>query len=211
MKPSDLEDTLQGLGFTENSIVEIIMLTKNPDGTNNLAPMGVIKKGDHLEVRPFTTSHTYSNLTQNNIASLNITDDPFLFLKTAFKPEIEKETIISELSLEGSDATIIAEKTEENTFSSSQASIMLRPKQVVIHKDSPTVYSRGRAMAIEAIIHATRVPVYHSMGDESKVQSLLQNMRYCFNIIERVSDFNSHEMQVVDTLRSLLEQWRVSI
>jgi len=211
MKPSDLEDTLQGLGFTENSIVEIIMLTKNPDGTNNLATMGVIKKGDHLEVRPFTTSYTYRNLTQNNIASLNITDDPFLFLKTAFKPEIEKETIISELSLEGSDATIIAEKTEENTFSSSQASIMLRPKQVVIHKDSPTVYSRGRAMAIEAIIHATRVHVYHSMGDESKVQSLLQNMRYCFNLIERVSDFNSHEMQVVDTLRSLLEQWRVSI
>lgn len=211
MKPSELEGRLQRLGFTENSIVEIIMITMNPDGSYNPAPMGVIKKGDHLEVRPFTSSDTYRNLTINSLASINLTDDPLLFLKTAFKHQLDEEISISEISLEDSDATIIVEKTKEDTFSSSQASVILRPKRVVIHNDSPTVYTRGRAMAIEAIIHATRVPVYHSKGDETKVEYLLQNMRYCFDIISRVSDADSPEIYVVDSLRTLLETWGVSI
>ena len=211
MKPSELEGTLQRLGFTENSIVEIIMITRNPDGSYNPAPMGVTRQGDHLEVRPFTTSDTYRNLTRDGLASINITDDPILFLKTAFKHELSEETSVSELSFEGSDASIIVEKTGEDAFSSSQASVILRPKRVVIHNDSPTVYSRGRAMAIEAIIHATRVPVYQSKGDEAKVEALLQSMRYCFDVISRVSDADSPEMHVVDSLRTLLTQWEVSI
>jgi hypothetical protein len=211
MKPSELEDTLQRLGFTENSIVETVMITMNPDGSFNPAPMGVTRQDDHLEVRPFTTTHTYRNLTRNSVASINVTDDPILFLKTAFKHELADDSNISELSLDGSDATIIVEKIREDAFSSSQASVTLSPKRVVIHNDSPTVYSRGRAMAIEAIIHATRVPVYHSKGDEAKVESLLQSMRYCFNVISRVSDPDSPEMHVVDSLRTLLEKWGVSI
>jgi hypothetical protein len=211
MKPSELEGTLQRLGFTENRIVEIIMITINSDGSFNPAPMGVRRQGDHLEARPFTTSHTYRNLTRNSVASINVTDDPILFLKTAFKNELADDTNILELSLEGSDATIIVEKTGEDAFSSSQASVILRSKQVVIHNDSPTVFSRGRAMAIEAIIHATRVPVYQSRGDEAKVEGLLQSMRYCFDVISRVSDSDSPEIQVVDSLRTLLEKWGVSI
>ncbi|MCW4013316.1 MAG: DUF447 family protein [Candidatus Bathyarchaeota archaeon] len=211
MKPSELEGTLQRLGFTENSIVEIIMITTNLDGSYNPAPMGVIKTGDHLEVRPFTTSNTYRNLTRNSLASINLTTDPFLFLKTAFKHELSDGASISELSLRGSDATIVVEKVGEDVFSSSQASVILRPNRVVIHNDSPTVYSRGRAMAIEAIIHATRVPVYQSRGDEAKVESLLRNMRYCFDVISRVSEVDSPEMQVADSLRTLLAKWGVSI
>jgi len=211
MKLSELEGTLQRLGFTENNIVEIIMITVNPNGSFNPAPMGVINRGDHLEVRPFTTSDTYRNLRKNNLASINLTNEPVLFLKSAFKHELDEKTSISELFLEGSDATIIAEKTGEDTFSSSQASVILRPKRVVIHNDSPTVYSRGRAMVIEAIIHATRVSVYHSMGDEAKVEYLLKSMRYCFDVIARVSATDSPDMQVVDNLKALLEKWGVSI
>ena len=66
-------------------------------------------------------------------------------------------------------------------------------------------------MAIEAIIHATRVPVYQSRGDEAKIEGLLQSLRYCFDVISRVSDSDSPEMQVVDSLRTLLEKWGVSI
>ena len=172
MNNTKIDATLELLGFTPNNIVETILITKNRDGSYNPAPIGVINKGKKIEIRPYTSSNTYQNLTKSNRLSINITDDPMLFLKTSFKDELEGIPTVTDWVLEGSDATIIAEKTGMSMFSEPQASFSLNPVAVSINRETPTVFSRGRAEAIEAIIHATRVKVFKATSQEEKVKEL---------------------------------------
>jgi hypothetical protein len=210
MKASDIKHTLHELGFTENCIVETILVTTNPDGSNNPAPMGIVFDGALLECRPFNTSNTCRNLTNEREASVLVFNNPIVFLKTAFKDEIVDLGTIDE-TLDKAEAIVLTTKTGETTLSDLKTSFRLQPIDITIKNDKPLVFSRGRAMAIEAIIHATRVKVFNSQNQESEVKSLLTRMRYCFNVIQRVSDVGSVEMIVVDALKKLMKDWGISI
>lgn len=209
MNTTDINDALEKLGFTKDSIVETIFVTRNRDGSFNATPIGVIRHGESLEVRLYKSSNTYRNLLNTTKVSINITDDSMLFLLTAFKVELSGTPTVTDWILEGSDATIIAEKTGVSEFSDLQALFTLKPITFIVNREMPTVFSRGRAEAIEAIIHATRVKVYQHEYDEAKVQELVEKMRESFKIINRVSSPASSEGKVVEKLVSLLENWGV--
>lgn len=210
MKASDIKHTLHELGFTENSIVETILVTTNPDGSQNPAPMGIVFDGVLLKCRPFNTSNTCRNLTTKSEASVLVCNEPIIFLKTAFKDEMNDRGTIDK-TLDKAEAIILTTKTSETTLSDLQTSFKLQPIDITIKTDKPLVFSRGRAMAIEAIIHATRVKVFHLQNHESEVKSLLTRIRYCFDVIHRVSDVGSAEMIVVDALKKLMKDWEVPI
>ena len=98
------------LGFTENCIVEIILVTKNEYNNYNAAPMGIIRVNNMFEVKPFMSSKTYRNLHRTKHASINITNDPMIFYKTAFKNQSEDTLQINDWIIEDSNASIMVEK-----------------------------------------------------------------------------------------------------
>ena len=208
MNATVIDNALKELGFDEGSIVETIMVSMNPDGTYNAAPMGVTYLEGFIEASPFKTSRTYENLHRGSMVALNVTDDPLLFLFSAFKDELDWNQNILDWTVEGSYATIIMEKQYEYPLSDLQVGFKLSPTEFYIHRNLPRVFSRGRAEAIEAIIHATRVKVFHS-GKEEKTVGLLNKMDECFSVISRVSSNDSPEAQVVETLKQLLNSWGI--
>jgi uncharacterized protein len=210
MKLTDIDASLKNLGFIENSIVETILVTKNIDGSFNAAPMGVIYSDNKLEVRTYTSSKTYENLLRNECVSLNISDNPLLFLKTAFKNVFEVPDI-TDGGIENSDAVIYAMKIREDNPFDNRASFSFKPTDIVVKREVPTVFSRGRAAAIEAIIHATRVEVFHFGGKEHRVNELLVKIDLCFDIISKTSDVSSTEMRVLDELKTLFKKWGVEL
>lgn len=210
MKKNKINKALKKLGFTENCIVEIILVTKNEYNNYNAAPMGVIRMNNMFEVRPYKSSTTYRNLHRTKHASINVSNDPMLFYKTAFKNQSEVPLQINDWIIEDSNASIMVEKTREVMFSNIRASFTLNPIKIFLNKKESMVFSRGRANAIEAVIHATRVNAFLSKKCEIEVEELLEKIKNSFKVISRVSDKNSAEMRVVESLKKLFEKWGVT-
>lgn len=56
-------------------IHEVIITTRNADGSTHIAPMGVREEGDLHVVAPFRPSRTLENLLRESCAVMNFTDD----------------------------------------------------------------------------------------------------------------------------------------
>ena len=211
MNEVQVTESLSKLGFSHDCIVEIILVTRNQDGSFNAAPMGVTRKGATLSVQPFKTSQTYENLMRGEPVSINISNDPLLFLATAFKDEIDDQPTIDEMGLRDADAIIYSETGGMQNESELRATFSLSPKDVVIKSPYPTVFRRGRSEAIEAIIHATRIQVFHNQSQDTKVLKLKEKVRDNLNVITKVSSEGSPEAITAKKLLFLMEKWGVAI
>ena len=211
MNETHVIDSLDRLGFPEDSIVETILVTRNPDGSYNAAPMGVTRKGATLIVRPFKSTQTFKNLSLGESASINLSDNPHLFLATAFKEDIEDQPKVDDKGLEGADATIHSKTGVMFNESELRASFSLTPQDVEIKSPYPTVFSRGRSEAIEAIIHATRIQVFNDEHRDSEVQKLKNKVKENLDVIKRVSTEGSQELIVAVKLISMIKKWGVSM
>jgi hypothetical protein len=206
---SDLSQSLKELGFTKNSVVEIILVTVNKNGTFNAAPMGVLNHNSTIEARPFLTSRTYQNLRRHEKAAINIINNPYIYLATAFKDEIENPPRIIDFMLEDSEAVIRVEKISESKYSDLQAAFLLKPLEIMINRNKPLVFSRGRAEAIEAVIHATRIKVFHGENQRKEVTTLMEKLDYSLKVIDRVSGKDTPEMIVAEKIRDIIEHWGI--
>jgi hypothetical protein len=56
-------------------IHEVLLITRNEDGSPHIAPMGLRQRGELLLVAPFRPSRTLDNLLRERSASINTTDD----------------------------------------------------------------------------------------------------------------------------------------
>jgi hypothetical protein len=206
----DESGTLENLGFTRGGIVETILVTLNRDGSMNAAPMGVRLAGDLFELKPFKTSTTYGNLRRGGHATVNTTQDPRLFLATAFKEEVEDQPSVDEgMALSGSDSTIHVEVQGEKRTQGDQGLFAAKPVKVSVRRQHPTVFSRGRAGAIEAVIHATRVKAFMGSGKDAEVEELVKWIDGCAATVRRVSPVGSPECTVVDALYEMMKSWGV--
>lgn len=201
-----LVELLDRLGFQQNIIVETILTTRSKDKTPNAAPMGIKRIGRiSLEVKPFKSSETFLNLSIGKKACINLSYDPMLFLATAFKEKvIEQPDINSDLKILGTDACVFCKVFSLRDFSELQAQAKLKVERIEVWNPHPIVFSRGKAEAIEAVIHATRVEAFK---DSTKGEDYLKKMKNCFDIITRVSSDDSSEVEVVDKLKDIVQGW----
>ena len=203
---------LDGLRFDMGSICEAIVTTVNADGAPNAAPMGVTRVGpETLDLKPFKTSTTYGNLLDNPRACVNITDDPTLFLSTAFKGEVEglrDFSIDEDLRLEASDASVFVRVVDMRDLSENRTCFTCEVTGIEIHRPTPQVFSRGRAEAIEAVVHATRIQVFALSEDEAAVERLIKRFNECKVVVNRVSPPGSVEARVISELERLIGEWR---
>jgi hypothetical protein len=201
------------MGFHRGGISEIILTTMDPDGSFNAAPMGVHRVSDEaLELRTFKSSLTFRNLLNNPRACINVTDDPWLFFITAFKDkkvEGSLEPVINEdLGLVSAFAHIFVDAYRSTDISDIRACFTCRVKDIEASTMIPRSFSRGRAEAIEAIIHATRIEVFSKMGRLEDVERLIKRFAECKDVIERVSAPESVETRVVGELEMMIAIWR---
>lgn len=56
-------------------IHEVILITRNFDGSPHMAPMGIRQRGSRCLIAPFRPSRTLDNLVRDGVASINTTDD----------------------------------------------------------------------------------------------------------------------------------------
>ena len=78
-------------------IIESIVTTVAPDGTPNIAPMGVEWGDEVIVLKPFVQTTTYRNLVASGTAVVNLIDDVLLFARgatgTATAPTIPAEHV----------------------------------------------------------------------------------------------------------------------
>lgn len=204
---------LDGLGFVSGSVHETIVTTMGHDGSPNAAPMGVTRTGpETLELSPFRTSTTYANLLSHPSACVNVTEDPALYLVTAFKevdfPGLPVPSIDSDLRLGSSDAHVFTTVEKGPQESKLREVFTCEVSSVEVIRSSPRVFSRGRAEAIEAIIHATRIEVFAKQGDVGRVERLIKRFHECKDIVSRTSATDSNEVRVIRELERMIEDWR---
>jgi hypothetical protein len=209
---TEIEEKLKALGFTDGSNYEIILTTLNSDCSYNAAPMGIVMTSPLiLTIKPFKTSSTYKNLKNKSRACVNVTSDPGIYLATSFKekdfsgfpvPNIDKE-----LRLDHSDAHVFIElKSFDELEHRAKVSFQILSVEVII--SHPKAFNRGRAAAIEAIVHATRIKVFFKEGPRERVESLIKRFYDCKDIVDRVSPPESTESRVIRKLEKLIGDWR---
>lgn len=212
MTRAGIEQQLNELGFSMDSVNEVIVTTVNPDGSPNAAAMGVIRVGPEiLEIKPFKTSSTYRNLLEHPRACINVTSDPALFLMTTFKNEhfngFQKASICRDLRLDSSDAHIFVDVLDRSDISEIRSSFRCIASNIEIHRHMPRVFSRGRSEAIEAIVHATRIEVFIREGRLERVERLIKRFDACKDVVNRVSAPDSTEARVIKALEMLIRKW----
>jgi hypothetical protein len=76
-------------------IIETLLTTIDDTGSVNCAPMGVEWGEDVIIVKPFLDTTTYRNLTINNHAVVNITDNVLLFAACAIsRPDVSTQPAV---------------------------------------------------------------------------------------------------------------------
>lgn len=208
----EIVELLDALGFSRGCIVETIVATRNPDGSPNAAPMGITRTGpDLLEIRPFKSSRTYGNLAESHGACVNVTWNPELFFVTAFKndalPGFTPPHVDEDLTLESADASVFVEILSSHDISKNRGCFVCRVKSVEALRPIPRVFSRGRAEAIEAVVHATRIQTFFRRGRSEDAEKLKKRFDECKGVVERVSLPGSAESRVIQALEILIERW----
>ena len=202
---------LDGLGFEEGQIFETIVTTIDRDGSVNAASMGVVRTGrETLVVRPYKSSSTYRNLSSRPEACVNVTDDPVVFLVTAFKGEGLRgfeEPSLDGIKLREADAHIFI-SVRDLDDSQDRARFTCNVDSVEVGEAGPRPFSRGRAQAIEAVIHATRIEYLFGEGRVEEGEELVRRFGVCKDVVGRVSTPDSAEGRVIRELERLIEGWR---
>ncbi|MGB9659269.1 MAG: DUF447 domain-containing protein [Nitrososphaerales archaeon] len=208
--------SLSGLGFMRNCIFEAIISTYGIKNLPNAAPMGVMTDDMHrLIIKPYTTSQTYRNILLQKCAVVNITSDPVIFYKTAFKDAnhssevpldwFEKANRVNAPKLKNADACIEVEATKiENKRD--RAKVFCEVVNIVPAKIFPKAYCRATFALIESIIHATRIKVFLSK-DEKKVEELTNLVKYYGALVGRVAPRSVYSDIMKENLKKI-EAWK---
>lgn len=212
IKAQNLEEALDRIGFSRGSIVETVLTTLNSDGSVNAAPMGVARKGPvQLEIRPYRSSKTHSNLNRNPEACINVINDPAIFLVTAFKEEkfdFSPPKFSHDNSIEQADAVVFLTMLKREEIDKERSSFVGEASSIKLITESPTVFSRGRAQAIEAIIHATRIEYYLKNRKLVESEDYIDRFNRCKRVVLKVSPQDSPETRTVEALERLIDRWR---
>lgn len=127
--------------------------------------MGIIrKKHDNISIRVFNGSQTYLNILKEKILVVNITDDPFLFVQSAFSQININEMDVIELNgviipiLKKAYAWMVFKCVDIKITNSALVSNLI-PIKSNINRLYIKAPNRGYNAVIEATVHATRYKI----------------------------------------------------
>lgn len=169
---------LADFGFGEG-INEVIAITRNPDGSWNAAPIGIIVEDSNsaiARVRLYK-NRTRENLERDKILFANITDDALIFTIASFEDlDVGYFSSLNPPLLKGAMAWC----EFEGELKGDEATLRLLDGKVVERK--VRAVNRGFSAVIEALVHATR---YIAFKDEEKRRELLGRILYYKEIAKK--------------------------
>jgi len=212
---------IANLGFSKGIIAETIVSTYNADGQANAAPMGTIMTSpQHIVLRIYVSSLTYKNLQSKRCAVINVTSDPEVFYRTAFKetnlegriPQewFAKAETVNAPRLRTADAHIEVAVADIKPFDAERAEAVCEVKLVQASSVLPKAYCRALSATIEAITHATRVKAFVTHADKQKREQalkLLETIKECNAVVNRVAP-NSRYSEIMADLNQRIDSWR---
>lgn len=192
-----LNMSLFSLGFRRGTIHEVIVTTFDSSMKPHAAPMGAsIRRADELILRPFVDTDTVKTLRTARCGVVNVTLDPSIFYRTAFKKEpwvkpiartwFEQAKTVAAPRLKCSDSYI---EFEVIAISGRGLRRVVRCKvlHTECHERRTMPYCRSTFATIEGIIHATRVREFLQKGVRGKARKLIDMIRYYGELVERVA------------------------
>jgi hypothetical protein len=149
-------DEILGPGITET-----IATTLSADGKPNAAPMGIVRQGDSFFIRMYPGSQTFRNVSETGKLTINIVDDPMIFVLSAFgdldDSYFEPWQGMPHL-IKGAYAWVFCEAVVDGV-------VRLNPlKSEIVRRRVPR-FSRGFAAVIDAAVTGTRLKF---LGEEGK-------------------------------------------
>jgi hypothetical protein len=214
--------SLTDLGFSKRAIAETVVSTYSADGQPNAAPMGVtMENSQRMTFRIYTSALTYRNLQAKRCAVVNVTSDPEVFYRTAFKEAnpngklpldwFGKAETVDAPSLRGTEGHIEVAVADTVPFDAERAKVSCDVKRISASAVLPKGYCRAVFATIEAIVHATRVKVFLTHRDEKKREQalkLIETIKGYRELVDRVAP-NSRSAEIMADLTQRAEQWRV--
>lgn len=209
--------SLAELGFKHNQIYEVVVSTHDHEGRPNAAPMGILVRPPRtLLVQPFRKSRTYLNLKTQGYGVANVTAEPEIFFRTAFKG-VNKAKLISPRwfvrlrnirvpIMRNADIAIEFAVTSQDDSKSERARFKCTAKKIHVRRALPRPYCRSDSATIECIIHATRVREFLARGWTDKANKLIDEINHHAKFIRRVSP-NSENARMTDKLLAYIEKW----
>lgn len=215
---NDLIDTV----FLADLLLECILISApGKDQPINAAPMGIkLAQGRYLLVQPFLNTDTYANLYQFPDATINFTKNPFFFATCALQgwgkgptsPELPDEELyfwgdFPVPSLREADLTLkcTIEAPEDVVIVADHAIILLAVQAcAILHLTLPVV-NRADNLALEAVVHATRVKTYIEEGRLTEARELMDLILRYEKFVQEHAREESYASRAVDVVRKFLE------
>ena len=202
--------SLAKIGFEKRVIYECIVTTLC-NNEADAAPMGVETYDlKQLVVRPYRSSKTYLNLAQTDHAVINLTNNPWLFYKTALKNKTGEKTLPRSIfkktargsvpKLKAADAYLEVSKIKEEDEGPDRANFTFKVDCVEAVNPCFRPYCRGDYAIIEATIHATRAKYYLSKGMKDEADKLIKLIEHYRGIVEKTS----HSMDYMKIINAII-------
>jgi len=208
------------LGLAKDHVYETILSTYDPDGKSTAAPMGMIPKSSRrFIIRIFKGTLTFKNMQRLRCGVVNLTSNPEIFYKTAFKQTsgfrplrvkwFEKARAVKAPRLRSADAKIEFRINKIEDLDDLRSEVACEAERIDLRRTLPNGYCRGAFAAIECIIHATRIQQYLSESRLEPAEKLIALVNYYKDLADRVSP-GSKYVSIIHKICSQIDRWRIS-
>ncbi len=214
---------LKEYSFPQDTLFESILITAGGDSTPvNCAAMGVkLTRGEYLLVQPYTNTDTYRNLSQFPFATVNFTTNPLMFAICALKgwdevpdaPELGDEEIVfwKDFPVPSLRSAFLSLKCTRETMDhvkvGPRGMYLLVIKEAIVLTPTLPLTNRADNLALEAVVHATRVRIFTDQGDLQLAKDLLVTIKKCENYIKSNALEKSPAWEAIGRVNAFLKPY----
>lgn len=201
---------LYSVGMERGLLYETIVTTRNPDGTPNAAPIGVVcKNATEVVVYLHQGSQTFENVKREKSFGVNILRDPMIFVESTVGnlDNTKFEPYLDYFSIKGTEAFFTVQVTREKLvqrqdhLGTSTVNVVTASVGELV-KNQEHVHSLNRAIygIIEALIYLSRI----DMVSEEEKKEYLAKLGETSRVVNKVGS-KEHKKAMKKILEYLRE------
>jgi uncharacterized protein len=178
---------LYSVGMERGLLYETIVTTRNPDGTSNAAPIGVIcKEAQEVVVYLHQGSRTFDNVGREKRFGVNILRDPMIFVESTIGnlDPGKFQTQGQDFSIKGAEAFFSVEVTSEKLVqrddhlgTSTLNVVKARVQDVIKNQEHVNPLNRAIYGIIEALVYLSRIDIVSEDERKSYLEKLSETSR----------------------------------
>ncbi len=209
--------------FPQDTLFEAILITAGGDSTPaNCAAMGVkLTRGEYLLVQPYTNTDTYRNLSQFPFVTVNFTPNPLTFALCALEgwnagsntPEFGEDELVywKDFPVPSLKSAYLSLKCTrepmDNVKVGPRGMYLLVIKEAVVLTPTLPLTNRADNLALEAVVHATRVRIFTDQENFQLAKDLLVTIKKYENYIKSNALEKSPAWEAIERVNAFLKPY----